>query len=126
MSAHHISLYVSVKQGMSATASPARNTERSMMSGASTDHHDDAGRYEIRLQGHLAARWSTWFDGLTLTNKPDGTTVISGTVADQAALHGLLQKARDVGLPLLSVTSVDADSSTYPPSTLDSCSLKSN
>ena len=79
------------------------------MSDAPTDHHDDVGRYEIRLQGHLAARWSAWFDGLTVANKPHGTTVISGPVADQAALHGLLQKARDVGLPLLSVTSVDAD-----------------
>ena len=79
------------------------------MSNASTSHHDDAGRYEIRLQGHLDSRWSVWFDGLTVTNQPDGTTVISGLVADQAALHGLLRKARDVGLPLLSVTSVDAD-----------------
>jgi hypothetical protein len=79
------------------------------MSDASTDQHDDSNRYEIRLQGHLAARWSAWFDGLTVTNKPDGTTVISGPVADQAALHGLLQKARDVGMPLLSVTSVNPD-----------------
>jgi hypothetical protein len=95
---HHISLYISVK--------PAR---RSTMSNASTDQHDDSNRYEIRLQGHLAARWSAWFDGLTVTNKPDGTTIISGPVADQAALHGLLQKARDVGMPLLSVTSVNPD-----------------
>ena len=79
------------------------------MSDASTDHHDDANRYEIRLQGHLAARWSAWFDGLTVTNQPDGTTVISGPVADQAALHGLLQKARDVGVPLLSVTPINPD-----------------
>ena len=79
------------------------------MSNSSTSHRDDAGRYEIRLQGHLVSRWSVWFDGLNVTNKPDGTTVISGLVADQAALHGLLRKARDVGLPLLSVTSVDAD-----------------
>lgn len=59
--------------------------------------------YEIRLQGHLDARWATWFDGLDLTNESDGTTVISGPVADQAALHGLLQKVRDTGLPLLSI-----------------------
>jgi hypothetical protein len=111
MSPHHISLYVSGKQGISATTEvPASKTERITMSDAPTDHHDDdVGRYEIRLQGHLAARWSAWFDGLTVANKPDGTTIISGPVADQAALHGLLQKARDVGLPLLSVTSVDAD-----------------
>ncbi|WP_328321312.1 hypothetical protein OHA70_24100 [Kribbella sp. NBC_00382] len=59
--------------------------------------------YEIRLQGHLDARWAAWFDGLALTNESDGTTVISGPVADQAALHGLLQKVRDTGLPLLSI-----------------------
>jgi hypothetical protein len=78
------------------------------MSDTSTGR-DDASRYEIRLQGHLDSRWSAWFDGLNVANEPDGTTVISGPVADQAALHGLLQKARDVGLPLVSVTSVDRD-----------------
>lgn len=66
----------------------------------------DAGWYEIRLQGHLDPRWSAWFDGLTLTNNSDGTTAIRGRVADQAALHGLLQKVRDAGLPLVSLTPV--------------------
>ena len=61
--------------------------------------------YEIRIQGHLEPRWASWFDGLTLTQDPDGTTVIRGEVADQAALHGLIQKVRDIGLPLVSVTS---------------------
>lgn len=65
---------------------------------------DEAARYEIRLKGVLDARWSAWFDGLSLTNDRDGTTVISGPVLDQAALHGLLQKVRDIGLPLISVT----------------------
>ena len=60
--------------------------------------------YEIRIQGHLEPRWASWFDGLTLTQDPDGTTVIRGEVADQAALHGLIQKVRDIGLPLVSVT----------------------
>ena len=64
----------------------------------------EAGPYEIRIQGHLGARWAAWFDGLSLTNEPDGTTLISGPVVDQAALHGLLQKVRDTGLPLVSVT----------------------
>ena len=64
-------------------------------------------RYEIRLKGHLDSRWATWFDGLTLTNHSDGTTRIEGPVVDQAALHGLLRKLRDVGLPLLSVTQLD-------------------
>jgi hypothetical protein len=61
--------------------------------------------YEIRVRGHLEPRWTSWFDGLTLTQDPDGTTVIRGAVADQAALHGLIQKVRDIGLPLVSVTS---------------------
>ena len=68
-----------------------------------------AGQYEIRLQGHLEARWAAWFDGLTLTREGDGTTLIHGPVVDQAALHGLLQKVRDVGLPLVSVRNVEAD-----------------
>lgn len=57
----------------------------------------------IRVQGHLDPRWSAWFDGLTVTTEPDGTTLIHGPVPDQAALFGLLQKLRDMGLPLLSV-----------------------
>jgi hypothetical protein len=63
-------------------------------------------RYEIRLEGHLDPRWATWFDGLTLTADSDGTTALRGVVVDQAALHGLLQRLRDVGLPLLSVTAL--------------------
>jgi hypothetical protein len=63
-----------------------------------------AGRYEIRIKGHLAARWATWFAPMTLTADSDGTTVLEGPVVDQAALHGLLHKVRDTGLPLLSVT----------------------
>ncbi|HEV3362997.1 MAG TPA: hypothetical protein VG795_02450, partial [Acidimicrobiia bacterium] len=54
-------------------------------------------------------RWAAWFDGLSLTNESDGTTTIRGPVVDQAALHGLLQKLRDVGMPLVSVTQVDPD-----------------
>ena len=84
------------------------------MSEISTGSHD-TGRYEIRLKGHLHARWVAWFDGLSLTNESDGTTVISGLVADQAALHGLLQKARDVGLPLVSVTQVEPGQPDRPP-----------
>ena len=69
----------------------------------------EAGRYEIRLTGHLDARWTAWFDGLAVSYQDDGTTVISGPVADQAALHGLLQRVRDLGLPLVSVERVEAD-----------------
>ena len=74
------------------------------MSEISTGSHHGAGRYEIRLQGHLHSRWAAWFDGLSLTNERDGTTVISGSVVDQAALHGLMQKLRDLGMPLLWIT----------------------
>lgn len=72
------------------------------------------GRYEIRLKGHLDTRWAAWFDGLSLTNDSDGSTVIHGPVADQAALHGLLQKVRDTGLPLVSVIEVHPDPQTPP------------
>ena len=65
------------------------------------------GEYEIRLKGHLGNRWASSFDGLTFTHESDGTTVISGPVVDQAALHGLLRKVRDVGLPLISVIHVE-------------------
>jgi hypothetical protein len=69
----------------------------------------EIGRYEIRVTGHLDGRWAAWFDGLELVHEADGVTVIRGRVADQAALHGLLQRVRDVGLPLLSVTQVQGD-----------------
>ncbi len=78
---------------------------------------DEAGRYEIRLKGHLACRWATWFDGLSLTNETDGTSIIHGLVVDQAALHGLLRKVRDVGLPLISVTRVEPELPAVPTST---------
>ncbi|MCB8946143.1 MAG: hypothetical protein H6658_20550 [Ardenticatenaceae bacterium] len=59
--------------------------------------------FEIRLQGHLDARWASWFDGMSITLTENGETVLTGPVADQAALHGLLKKVRDLSLPLLSV-----------------------
>ena len=69
------------------------------------------GRYEIRLQGRLDPRWSAWFDGMELTVDADGTTVLHGPVVDQAALHGVLARLRDLGLPLLSVARVEPDPS---------------
>jgi len=60
-------------------------------------------RFEIRIQGQLDAGWSDWFDGFELTDGRDGTTILTGTVADQAALHGVLRRIGDVGLTLLSV-----------------------
>lgn len=81
---------------------------------ASTGDHDESGRYEIRLKGHLDARWATWFDGLSVTHASDGTTILSGPVVDQAALHGLLRKVRDLGMPLLSVMRVDPPPADVP------------
>lgn len=63
--------------------------------------------YEIRIGGHLDQHWSAWFDGLTLTHESDGTTKLSGFVADQAALHGVLAKVRDLGIVLISVEAMD-------------------
>ena len=76
---------------------------------APTGTSQRAGRYEIRLKGHLDTRWAAWFDGMTFDHDGDGTTRIHGPVVDQAALHDLLGKVRDVGLPLISVTQVEPD-----------------
>ena len=70
---------------------------------------DDRADYEVRIKGHLGERWSTWFDGLTLTQESDGTTVVHCVVMDQTALHGLLRKVRDTGLPLVSITRIAPD-----------------
>jgi hypothetical protein len=74
---------------------------------STTGQPHEVGWYEIRLQGRLDPRWSAWFDGLTLTAEADGTTVLAGPVIDQAALHGVLARLRDLGLPLISVTQVE-------------------
>lgn len=64
--------------------------------------------YEIRLKGYLDSQWATWFNDLTVTLEYDGNTLLSGPVADQAALHGLLKKVRDLGMPLVSVVPVQS------------------
>jgi hypothetical protein len=84
-----------------------------------TDDHHEARLYEIRLKGHLDARWSDWFDGLSFTHASDGTTIIHGPVADQAALHGLLAKVRDLGLPLVSVIHVEPEQANVPDANAD-------
>ena len=77
--------------------------------------------YELRVGGHFDEKWSTWFDGMALRREADGTTTLRGLVADQAALHGLLAKVRDIGASLISVTNIgpistgDAGSPVAPP-----------
>jgi hypothetical protein len=63
--------------------------------------------YELRVEGHLDEHWSTWFDGMSLSREDDGTTTLRGLVTDQAALHGLLAKVRDLGITLISVEAID-------------------
>lgn len=82
------------------------------MNGPHTDDGRKPRAYEVRLGGRLDARWAAWFDGLNLAHESDGTTVLRGPVVDQAALHGLLQKVRDLGLPLIGVTLLEPDTTT--------------
>ena len=72
----------------------------------STGQYHEPRQYQIRVKGHLESRWAAWFDGMSLTHETDGTTNISGPVVDQAALHGLLRRLSDIGLPLVSVAQV--------------------
>jgi hypothetical protein len=77
----------------------------------------DAGQpmvYQIRIKGHLGSQWTDWFGGLTITLEDNGDTLLTGPVVDQAALHGLLKKVRDLGMPLVSVSPVEPG----PPTTL--------
>jgi hypothetical protein len=67
--------------------------------------------YHIRLKGHLDGHWSAWFDNMTISNEANGETVLCGPLVDQAALHGVLIKVRDLGLPLLAVSTVATDES---------------
>jgi hypothetical protein len=79
----------------------------------SNKHHnpahdaDQPSIYQIRIRGHLSPQWADWFEGLTITLEDDGNTLLTGTVIDQAALHGLLKKVRDLATPLLSINNVN-------------------
>ena len=70
--------------------------------------------YQIRIEGHLGREWADWFEGLTLTLEDNGETLLTGPVVDQAALHGVLRKVRDLGIPLLSVVRVKPDQAVVP------------
>jgi hypothetical protein len=71
-----------------------------------TTDQDQPKVYQIRMKGHLGRHWSDWFEGMSITPEANGDTVLTGPVVDQAALHGVLKRVRDLGLPLLSVTPV--------------------
>ena len=73
------------------------------------EYHDGSGTFEIRLKGHLDNRWADRFEGLTITLEDDGNTLLTGPVIDQAALHGLLKKVRDLGMPLVSVCQIQSN-----------------
>lgn len=111
MSAHQVRSY-----GPSVTADH-RSTDTP--GGVSPADHTGIQQYEIRVNGHLGSRWTAWFDGLSLADEDDGTAVIRGPVVDQAALHGLLQKLRDLGIPLVSLTQLPADAATAPSAPLN-------
>jgi hypothetical protein len=70
---------------------------------AATEDRVERGLYEIRIKGHLDSRWADWFEGLTIKLEENGETLLTGPVVDQSALHGLLRKVRDLGMPLISV-----------------------
>ena len=76
------------------------------------EKHNQHQCYEIRLKGHLDDRWAEWFEGLTITLEDNGDTLLTGPVIDQAELHGLLKKVRDLGLPLVSVSPLEHSPST--------------
>jgi hypothetical protein len=81
---------------------------------ASTQDHHEPGIYEIRIKGHLDDKWADRFEGLTISLEDNGDTLLTGPVIDQAALHGLLKKVRDLGMPLVSVSPLEHGPSTTP------------
>jgi len=106
MSAHQARSY-----GLTVTAD--KNPANEVGAPSSADH-TAIPQYEIRVKGHLGPHWAAWFDGLSLVNEDDGITVIRGELADQAALHGVLQRLRDIGIPLVSLTQLHSDALTEP------------
>ena len=93
---------------------------------ASTEQDNEPTCYEIRLKGHLDARWAKSFEHMSFTQTSDGTTILSGPVVDQATLYGLLRKVRDLGLPLLSVMEVGSRQANKPDGKTDTDHDRSN
>jgi hypothetical protein len=114
-------LVVEVKQENTSRVIHRRNMNEVQMSAThtSTEDQHEPGRYEIRLKGHLDARWADWFEHMSFTHASDGTTILAGPVVDQAALYGLLRKVRDLGLPLLAVNLVDLKQADRPDGNVD-------
>ena len=115
---HHIRSYLSLAAPIvprrQLGSAQARTGGRNAVSDMSTGHHRDPGWNEFRLGDHLESRWAAWFDGMTLTHADDGSTVLTGSALDQAALHGVLRKVRDLGLPLIAVAQIDPRRSGSP------------
>lgn len=109
MTSHYMGLYAWVEAKHEASASETHPLKRPSMSETPTpiQAHPAPERYEIRVRGHLDARWASQFEGLTISLEADGTTRLAGVVIDQAALYGLLKKVRDLGIPLVSVSPAD-------------------
>jgi hypothetical protein len=113
MTFHHIIEYCLVEEEnetnyVEIDPCQGRRTRRRMSEKlASTEDHCRPQLYEIRLKGHLDDRWAEWFEGLTITLEDNGDTLLTGPVIDQAALHGLLKKVRDMGMPLVSVSPLE-------------------
>jgi hypothetical protein len=93
---------------------------------ASTGDQYEPELYEIRLKGHLDDKWADWFEGLTITRADSGETLLTGLVVDQAALHGVLRKVRDLGLPLVSVNQIDPKQANGPDGNTDTDHHHSN
>ena len=80
----------------------------------SNNQNEETRIYQIRIEGQFGQQWTDWFDGLSITPGEDGTTLLTGPVIDQSALHGLLKKVRDLGTPLVSVNRMETDGSSNP------------
>jgi hypothetical protein len=87
----------------------ASEGERKTMSTTEGSTRPDVAPYEIRIEGHLDQRWADWLEGLTVRHESDGTTTLTGPLADQSALHGVLIRIRDLALPIVSVRRLSPD-----------------